>query len=111
MTGGLAAEIPWSSSLLAAVARSLEDGSTTVKVATKAEAEELFLRLYQGAGYRNTTGMGATEAKQMFGEKAGTYHWDAPGEGHGPGNPHGASDHLQIHTFAGPIIRIFFNSK
>jgi RHS repeat-associated protein len=111
MTGGLAGEISWSSKELAAIAKSLEGGATSVTVKTKSEAEELFLRLYQGDGYRNTTGMGATEAKQMFGEKAGTYHWDAAGEGHGPSNPHGASDHLQIHSFAGPIIRIFFSAK
>jgi RHS repeat-associated protein len=111
MTEGLAGEIPWSSAKLAAAAKALKDGATSITVDTKAEAEELFLRLYQGDGYRNTTGMGPTEVKDMFGEKAGTYHWDTAGEGHGPSNPHGGSDHLQIHTHEGPIIRIFFNSK
>jgi hypothetical protein len=55
--------------------------------------------------------MTATGAKQMFGEKAGTYHWDPAGVGHGPLNPHAAMDHLQIHTFQGQIIRIFFGGR
>jgi hypothetical protein len=41
----------------------------------------------------------------------GTYHWDVAGEGHGPDNPHGGEDHLQIHTFEGPIVRIYFGGK
>lgn len=72
------------------------------------------MRQYQGDGYRNTTGMSPTEVKDFFGSKQGTYHWDdtvgADGRlvGHGPDNPHGGLPHLQIHTFEGPIVRIFW---
>jgi hypothetical protein len=78
-------------------------GETSVKVANRSEAEELFLRRYQGAGYRNTTGWSGAESRSFFGEKAGTYHWDV-----GPAAyPHGMN-HLQVHTFGGPIIRVWF---
>ena len=78
-----------------------------------AEAEELFLRLYQGDGYQNTTGMTAAEAKSFFGGKANTYHWDdqvgSDGRllGHAPGSPDAQYRHLQIHT-EDEIIRIFY---
>ena len=48
--------------------------------------------------------MSPLETKNFFGGKAGTYHWDI-GEG---AYPHDMS-HLQIHTFEGPVIRIFFS--
>mgnify|MGYP001952389295 CR=1 FL=1 len=108
-------EIPWSSGRVSAAARQLEAGATSITVGSRSEAEELFLRLYQGAGYRNATGFDGKGTRQYFGEKRGTYHWDdrldAEGrvEGHGEGNVHGALPHLQIHTFEGPIIRIFWN--
>ncbi len=103
----------WSSSRIAQAAKQLNSGSKTVKVATRAEAEELFLGLFQGKGFRNTTGMSAKEAKDFFG-KAGTYHWDdvtdAAGRlvNHSASNSHGAMKHLQIHDESGKIIRIFF---
>jgi hypothetical protein len=105
-----AAEIAYSSRAVATTARELEAGSTVVRVATKSDAEELFLRLYQSAGYRNSTGMTASEAKNFFGRKPGTYHWDTAA-GHGPMNPHGTGPHLQIHTFEGPIVRIFYGPQ
>ncbi|MEZ5355749.1 MAG: hypothetical protein R2762_24205 [Bryobacteraceae bacterium] len=105
-----AGEIAFSGRAVAAAAKELQAGSTAVRVATKAEAEELFLRLYQGAGYRNSTGMTATEAKGFFGSKSGTYHWDTAA-GHGPMNPHGTGPHLQIHTFEGPIVRIHYGPQ
>jgi hypothetical protein len=74
-----------------------------VSVASKAEAEELFLGAYQGSGYRNTSGWSPAEVKNFYGQKAGTYHWDLGASAF----PHDAS-HLQIHTFEGDIIRIYF---
>jgi hypothetical protein len=83
-------------------------------VKTRSEAEELFLGIYQGDGYKNATGMSATETKNLFGEKVGTYHWDDTMDtsgrvsGHGIENTHGDLPHLQIHTIEGPIDRIFY---
>jgi hypothetical protein len=94
--------IRWSSPEVGRASRALDEGSTGVNVANRSQAEELFLGKYQGAGYRNTTGMSATEAKDFYGSKAGTYHWD------GPDPNHGNLPHLQIHTFDGDVIRIFY---
>jgi RHS repeat-associated protein len=94
---------PWSSKSVRDAAKALESGKTEVQVASRAEAEELFFGRYQGQGYRNTTGMSPTEAKDFFGGKAGTYHWDI-----GTDNfPH-EMDHLQVHTFEGDVVRIYF---
>ena len=105
----------WSRTRVKKTAEALQSGATSVKVANRSEAEELFLGLYQGHGYRNTTGMSATEAKNFFGKKAGTYHWDDVVDEtgrlveHGADNVHGAAKHLQIHGFDGKIIRISFD--
>lgn len=104
------AEIAFSSRTVARAAKELEAGASTVRVATKSDAEELFLRLYQGAGYRNTTGMSGSEARNFFGSKAYTYHWDTAA-GHGPLNPHGTGPHLHIHPPQGSIIRIFYGPQ
>lgn len=107
-------DIPWSSPGVARAAQDLQTGATSVTVRSRSEAEELFLRLYQGHGYQNATGFSPTETKDFFGQKPGTYHWDdAVGPdghviGHAPDNPHGEMPHLQVHTFEGPIIRIFW---
>lgn len=91
-----------------------QHGETAVYVPSRSEVEDLFLGLYQGSGYRNSTSMSATEAKEFFGRKQGTYHWDdqvgADGGvlGHEAGNPDAKYRHLQIHTHEGVIIRIFF---
>jgi hypothetical protein len=95
--------IPWSSKVVRQADEALERGATSVKVGSRSQAEELFLGRFQGAGYRNTTGMSPTEAKNFFGQKAGTYHWDIGAKAY----PH-ESSHLQIHTFGGDVIRIFF---
>jgi len=70
---------------------------------------------FQGNGYKNTTGMSATDAKNLNGGvKEGTYHWDtgigSDGRvlGHGADNVHGNLPHLQIHDKEGNIIRIFY---
>jgi hypothetical protein len=96
-------------------AKLLENGATSVTVRTKAEAEELFLGLFQGKGYTNTTSMGAMDAKNLQGGTfANTYHWDnvfdSSGQviNHGVDNIHGELPHLQIHTKEGDKIRIFF---
>jgi hypothetical protein len=107
-------DIPWSSGRVSAASRALGEGGTKITVGSRSEAEELFLRKYQGEGYRNASGFDGVGTKQYFGEKRGTYHWDdqvgADGRvvGHGPGNVDGALPHLQVHTFNGPIVRIFW---
>ncbi|NEC86492.1 hypothetical protein G3I71_11835 [Streptomyces sp. SID12501] len=106
--------IPWSSGSVSRASKSLTDGATSVTVKSRSEAEELFLRTYQGAGYRNASGMDGVGTKQYYGTKRGTYHWDDQlGEdgrvlGHGAGNRDGDLPHLQVHTFDGPIVRIFW---
>jgi len=79
-------------------------GATEVSVASRAEAEELFLGKYQAEGYRNTTGWSPKESKDFFGSKRGTYHWDEGANAF----PHDGS-HLQIHSFEREVIRIFFH--
>ncbi|MHA4815195.1 polymorphic toxin-type HINT domain-containing protein [Streptomyces aculeolatus] len=106
--------IPWSSGSVSRASKSLADGATSVTVKSRSEAEELFLRTYQGEGYRNASGMDSVGTKQYYGTKRGTYHWDDQlGEdgrvlGHGAGNRDGDFPHLQVHTFDGPIVRIFW---
>jgi hypothetical protein len=108
-------DIPWSSGSVSRASRALDEGSTSVSVSSRSEAEELFLGKYQGAGYRNATGFDGPGTRQYFGSKVGTYHWDDQlGEdgrvlGHGPGNSDGDFPHLQIHTLEGPIARIFWS--
>ncbi|MGH2486349.1 MAG: hypothetical protein ACRDHE_10080, partial [Ktedonobacterales bacterium] len=118
--GGSDGAQKWSSPTVAKAAHALDEGANDVTVNSRSEAEELFLGRYAGDGYRNTTGFKGPENgfwdefKRVFGGKAGTYHWDEGLDdagrvsGHGEGNPHGGLPHLQIHTFEGPIIRIFF---
>jgi RHS repeat-associated protein len=110
LLGTVIGDIQFSSTAVKNAATALQGGATEVTVATKGQAEEVFLRLYQGEGYRNSTGTDGPGAKQLFGEKSGTYHWDTA-EGHGPDNPHGTGPHLQIHTFEGAIVRIFYGGK
>ena len=106
-------EIPWSSGSVNKAAKLLLKGAKDVFVKSKSEAEELFLGLYQGKGYRNATEFDGVGTTQYFGAKKGTYHWDDTLDndgrivGHGQG-PHGDMKHLQIHTNEGQIIRVFF---
>lgn len=98
--------LPWSSKSLAKTAKLLENGASSVIVGSKEEAEELFMGLYQGGNGKaliNTTGLNAVETKNLYGSKAGTYHWDLND------TQHGGIPHLQIHDFDGSVIRIFFN--
>ncbi len=107
-------EIPWTSGRVSSASRAIDQGATKINVGSRAEAEELFLGKFQGEGYRNASGFDGVGTKQYFGEKRGTYHWDdqvgADGRvlGHGAGNVDGALPHLQVHTFDGPIVRIFW---
>lgn len=96
-------ELSWSSKSLRQAASALDLGSTEISVASRAEAEELFLGRYQAEGYRNTTGWSPKEVKEFFGSKRGTYHWDEGTNAF----PHDGS-HLQIHSFEREVIRIFF---
>lgn len=106
--------VKWSSKSVKDANNLLESGQRKVTVASRSEAEELFLRRYQGHGYKNTSGMSGPEVKEFFGSKSGTYHWDTQLDstgrvvGHGPNNPDGAMPHLQIHTHEGDIVHIFF---
>jgi RHS repeat-associated protein len=95
--------VPWSNKAVRDAAKALERGAKEVQVASRSQAEELFLGRYQGSGYRNTTGMSPREVKDFYGGKSGTYHWDIGQAGY----PHDMS-HLQIHTPEGDIIRIMF---
>jgi RHS repeat-associated protein len=104
-------DIPWSSRSVKRAAKQLEEGATSVTVRNRAEAEELFLRRYQGDGYVNTTDMKPQDAKDFLRtvhdrfSKEGSYHWDE----YGGTGPHDFMPHLQIHAFTGgDIIRIHF---
>jgi hypothetical protein len=55
-------KIGWSSGSVQKAAKALEAGATEARVGSRSEAAELFLRRYQGAGYRNTTGMSPRSA-------------------------------------------------
>jgi hypothetical protein len=112
-------EVPWSSPTVRRFAADLQHGATSIHVPSRAEAEELFLRLFQGSGYRNSTSLPPEFADDYFGGKVGTYHWDEviDVDGrlavHKPGNPDAQYRHLQIHTSKneigdGRIIRIFY---
>jgi len=97
--------LPFSTKALAKTAKALEKGARSVTVANKAEAEELFMALYQGGnkkGFINTTGLNAVETKGLYGGKNGTYHWDLND------TQHGGIPHLQIHDVDGNVTRIFF---
>ena len=49
--------------------KQLENGATSVTVKSRSETEELFLRKYKGARYRNTIGTDGIGIKQLFGRK------------------------------------------
>jgi RHS repeat-associated protein len=94
---------------LKSIAKELASDTLEVTVRSQEEAAELFLRLFQGRGYRNTTGMTGNMVRNdkfLFPNgKSGTYHWDLAD------TMHGGMSHLQIHLFkeeGGGIIRIFF---
>jgi RHS repeat-associated protein len=101
--------IPWSNRTVVNSAKELLSGKTSVTVNSADEAAELFLGMFQGQGYRNTTGLTGNIVRNdpfLFpGGKPGTYHWDLAD------TMHGGVSHLQIHQFrkeGGKIIRIFF---
>jgi len=99
--------IPWSSLGLQKVAtQMIKNGPGDYVVKNKEEAEELYLYLFHGKGFTNTTGMNGKQVKEFFGSKNSTYHWDLTPT---PGSKHG-TPHLQIHDDSGQIFRIFFDS-
>jgi hypothetical protein len=99
-------EIPWTSGTVSHAAKQLMNGAESVAVKTKSQAEELFLGLYQGKGYKNVSGMKPSDSMNLLGTKYNTYHWDPP---HGPKSQHNAP-HLQIHDAIGRIVRIFYEN-
>ena len=56
-------EVPWSSKSTRLASQDLDTGANEVTVANRSEAEEVFLNKYQGEGYRNSTGMSSSEAR------------------------------------------------
>ena len=92
--------------------------SGDVRVATRADAEEI-ARAF--AGYKNTTGevRGEAELLAKMNKNPGYYHWaDAVVEedgiarvaGHTAKDVHGLYRHLQIRTFGGKTVRVFYGS-
>jgi len=93
----------WISKNVKKAADDIGRGAKEVNVNGRSEAEDLFLGMFQGKGYKNTTGMTGREVRTTLPDgKYGTYHWDTADVMHG-GRPH-----LQVHTDAGDIIRIFY---
>jgi hypothetical protein len=93
----------WSSKRVEEAASALQRGIKEVTVRGRDEAGELFLGIFHGKGFTNTTGMTGKQVRQAFpGGKRGTFHWDLLDTQHG-GRPH-----LQVHDEAGSIFRIFF---
>ena len=117
---GIGCDIRWSSPAVNRAAQQIRSGATEIRVASRSQAEELFLRLFQGDGFRNTTGWAREEVKR-FG-KAKTYHWDDVFQGpsqnypgkqllqrhYDDGKLHNYMMHLQIHTPT-DVIRILFD--
>ncbi len=116
-------DIPWSSPDVRRYSRQIREGlansvdDVEIVVGSRSQAEELFLRMFQADGYRNTTGWSG-EMLEEFG-KRGIYHWDEVAEvlkdgskvlkrHYNDGNLHNYVPHLQIETFDGRKIRILF---
>jgi hypothetical protein len=95
----------WSNQGVAKAANNLRTGSREVTVGSRADAEDLFVGMYAGKGYKNTTGRTGNQVRNdptMSNGKSGTYHWDTNDTQHG-GRPH-----LQIHDENGTVTRIFY---
>ena len=113
---GCGDEIPWSSKEVKSGAEDLEKGALSVTVTNRSQAEELFLGMYQGDGYVNTSGWSSKEVSNFYGSRGGTYHWDDTFDSngvlqfHSDKNPDSKTPHLQIHPERGKVIRIFFGA-
>lgn len=109
-------EIPWSSKEVKSGAEDLEKGALSVTVTNRSQAEELFMGMYQGNGYVNTSGWSSKEVSDFYGSRGGTYHWDDTFDSngvlqfHSDKNPDSKIPHLQIHPEHGKVIRIFFGA-
>jgi RHS repeat-associated protein len=91
-----------------------------VTVNNKTEAETLLRDVTSGpghkGGYMNTTEPGTFSPQsgasdwlpRPSGSKRGTYHWDEYNPNASAGDHAIEGSHLQIHTFEGKIIRIFY---
>jgi len=94
--------------------------NATVTVNSKSDAESLLRGLTTGSklegGYMDTTHDGAFSPQKEASDwlprpssrKRGTYHWDAHDPNAAAGDHAIQGAHLQIHTFDGKIIRIFY---
>ncbi|NIG53531.1 DUF6443 domain-containing protein [Chitinophaga sp. Cy-1792] len=104
----------WSSKSVSLAAKEIASGKLSIFVKTRAEAEELFLGLFNGAGYKNSSAFNGPAAKQYFNSKTMHYHWDDVFDetgwlvNHSRSNPHGNIMHLQVHLEDGGVLRIFF---
>jgi RHS repeat-associated protein len=90
-----------------------------VTVSSKDDAETLLRDLISGkeqkGGYMDTTNEAfspkASDSDWLprpSDRKSGTYHWDSYNPSAQSGDHAKLGDHLQIHTFEGQIIRIFY---
>ena len=84
--------------------KSIIGGTDNVRVTTKKEAVDIYNKLFSDKGYTNTSGYTGNEVRKMLGTKEGTYHWDF-GD-----TQHGGMAHIQVHTFDGRLVRIFFSN-
>ncbi|GGX41020.1 DUF6531 domain-containing protein [Saccharospirillum salsuginis] len=114
--------VPWSNATVKSAAEALLRGDTSVTVNSRSEAEELFLGLFAGQGYRNAEAFNSVTAKDYFRTVNGKepyYHWDDTPisdietrkvymANHSPEDPHAASPHLQLHPVAGNVTRIYW---
>jgi RHS repeat-associated protein len=94
--------------------------NATVTVNSKADAEALLRDVTSGpghkGGYMNTTASGTFSPQKDASDwlprpsssKRGTYHWDSHNPNAKTGDHALSGNHLQIHTFEGKIIRIFY---
>jgi len=95
--------------------------NASVTVNSKVDAEALLRQFTSGTGhkggYMNTTSPGSFSPQasasdylpRVSSRKSGTYHWDNYNPNAKAGDHASEGAHLQIHTFEGQVIRVFYN--